>query len=111
MMASCGILEECNRTVENTAAPRNVNPRLIQYAPVPCGANPANTATVVPNAAICASDRSTKITPRSTTWTPKYAWIPVRIRLATKGASRNVNMSMLFELSERRGEQVYVVIE
>ena len=30
-------------------------------------------AIVAPSAAICASERSTKITPRSTTWTPRYA--------------------------------------
>src|SRR6185436_5737963 len=44
---------------------------------------------VAPSAAICASERSTKITPRSTTCTPRYAWMPVRIRLATNGAARN----------------------
>src|SRR4051812_43593171 len=51
-------------------------------------------AMVAPSAAICASARSTKITPRSTTCTPKYAWIPVRIKLAAKAHFRNSNISM-----------------
>src|SRR2546430_2534258 len=34
---------------------------------------PTTMATVAPRAAICASARSTKITPRSTTCTPRYA--------------------------------------
>src|SRR5262245_57390815 len=49
-------------------------------------------ATVAPRAAICARARSTKITPRSTTWMPRYAWIPAMIRLAAKGAARNCRM-------------------
>src|SRR5262245_48909211 len=48
-----------------------------------------SSAIVAPNAAICASDKSTKITPRSTTCTPRYAWMPAITRLAAKGHLRN----------------------
>src|SRR5437016_12888320 len=34
------------------------------------------------------------MTPRSTTCTPRYAWIPVRMRLATKGASKKTRISI-----------------
>src|SRR4026207_621696 len=63
---------------------------------------PYSTATVVPSAAIWASDRSTKMTPRSTTCTPRYAWIPVRMRLAMNGARRNCNTSIQFSYAERK---------
>ena len=52
----------------------NVNARLTQYTTGPCGSPPeigSSSAIVAPSAAICASERSTKITPRSTTWTPR----------------------------------------
>src|SRR5215510_8333430 len=95
------------RIVENTAAPRNVNARLIQYTIGACGSPPEigiSSAIVAPRAAICASERSTKITPRSTTWTPRYACIPVRMRLATNGAARNssIEVSTLFASADRR---------
>src|SRR3954469_11565799 len=71
---------------------------------------------VAPRAAIWASDRSTKMTPRSTTWTPRYAWMPVRIRLATNGAARNSrtlsSIALLRRrLFDRRHQQVDVVVE
>jgi hypothetical protein len=82
------------------AAPRNVKRRLIQYTAAPCGSPPdhgSRIAMVAPNAAIWASERSTKMTPRSTTCTPRYAWIPAITRLATNGAARNdrIVMSMM----------------
>src|SRR4029077_1374531 len=55
---------------------------------------PTRIAMVAPSAAICASARSTKITPRSTTCTPRYACIPVRIRLATNGQIRKGRISI-----------------
>src|SRR5262249_30304720 len=56
------------------------------------------------------------MTPRSTTWTPRYACIPVRMRLATNGAARNssIEVSTLFAPScplDRLDEQVDVVVE
>ena len=83
------------RIVEKMAAPMNVNARLVQYTAAPCGSPPdhgISSAIVAPNAAICASERSTKITPRSTTCTPRYAWMPAITRLATKGGSRKTSM-------------------
>jgi hypothetical protein len=70
MIASCGMRARLLRMVENTNAPRNVNARLTQYTTRPCGSPPligSSSAIVAPSAAICASDRSTKMTPRSTT--------------------------------------------
>src|SRR5205085_8890001 len=94
MKASCGICPRRVRAKANIAAPSKVKARLSQYAPPPCGFNPARMAMVAPSAAICASAKSTKITPRSTTCTPRYAWMPVRIRLATNGASKNKKISI-----------------
>src|SRR5438309_7196918 len=119
MMASCGIRARRPRIVENNSAPTKVNARLIQYttgawgSPLVIG---IRIAIVAPSAAICASERSTKMTPRSTTWTPRYAWIPVRIRLATNGAARNCRVvrsiaSLRSRLLDRRDEQVDVVVE
>jgi hypothetical protein len=74
MIASWGMRARWPRIVEKTAAPMNVNPRLIQYTTGACGSPPvigSRMAIAAPNAAICASDRSTKITPRSTTCTPR----------------------------------------
>src|SRR4051812_19391738 len=56
------------------------------------------------------------MTPRSTTWTPRYAWMPVRIRLATNGAARNASIdvsSTLFRpaLLDGVDQQVQVVVE
>ena len=74
MMASFGMRARWLRIVENTNAPMNVKARLIQYTigawGSPCAAG-RKMAIVAPSAAICASDRSTKITPRSTTCTPR----------------------------------------
>src|SRR6187549_3712296 len=53
------------------------------------GSCPCQMAMAAPSEAICASDRSTKITPRSTTCRPRYAWMPAMIRLAAMGAARN----------------------
>src|SRR4029079_16952806 len=92
IMASCGMRARWPRMVENTPAPMNVNPGLIQYTSGACGSPPltgSRIAIAAPSAAIWASDRSTKMTPRSTTCTPRYEWIPVRMRLAANGASRN----------------------
>src|SRR5919198_3603633 len=119
MMASCGIRARRTRIVEKTAAPMKVKNRLIQYTLAPCGSPPvkgSRMAMVAPSAAIWASDRSTKITPRSTTWTPRYEWIPVRIRLAAKGAARNFrilrSMSLLCSGGlDRVHEELDVVIE
>src|SRR5579864_90878 len=77
---------------------------------------PTRIAMVAPRAAICANARSTKITPRSTTCTPRYACIPVRIRLAINGQIRNGRISMsllrpLLRLLERFGQQSNIVIE
>src|SRR5919112_1519137 len=85
----------------NTAAPTKVKARLTQYTEGACGSPPEkgrSSAMVAPSAAIWASERSTKMTPRSTTCTPRYAWMPVRIRLATNGAARNwrIVRSILF---------------
>src|SRR5712692_7140158 len=55
---------------------------------------PTRMAIVAPSAAICASAKSTKITPRSTTCTPRYAWIPAMIRLARSGHLRNSRISI-----------------
>ncbi len=74
MMASFGMRARWLRTVENTNAPMNVKARLIQYTIGAWGSPWAagrKMAIVAPSAAICASDRSTKITPRSTTCTPR----------------------------------------
>ena len=74
MIASCGIRARCVRMNEKTAAPMNVKPRLIQYTSGSCGSpceKGNSSATVAPSAAICASERSTKMTPRSTTCTPR----------------------------------------
>src|SRR4029453_12629586 len=122
MMASCGILARFPRIIEKIAAPMNVKSRLTQYTEGACGSPPvkgSKMAIAAPSAAICASDRSTKITPRSTTCTPRYEWIPVRIRLATNGASRNCSMPVSIallrpagaNLLERSREQVDVVVE
>src|SRR6187455_1903853 len=100
----------------------NVKPRLTQYTDGACGSPPVNgsrIAIAAPSAAICASDRSTKMTPRSTTCTPRYAWMPVRMRLATKGAARNASIaeSMVSSLRlgadflQRADEQVDVIVE
>src|SRR6476660_6123055 len=94
MNASSGIRFCRERTKVKMPAPTKVNPRLIQYAPLPCGSMPTRIAMVAPSAAICASARSTKITPRSTTCTPRYACIPVRIRLATNGQIRKGRISI-----------------
>src|ERR1700741_3797639 len=73
---------------------------------------PARMATVAPRAAICASARSTKITPRSTTCTPRYACMPVKIRLAINGHNRNGRISIVsFGLLESLFDQVDIVIE
>jgi hypothetical protein len=64
MIASCGIRARLLRIVENTNAPRNVKVRLIQYTTEACGSPPdigRRIAMVAPKAAICASDKSTKI--------------------------------------------------
>src|SRR4051812_24418225 len=124
MNASSGMRRRFERTREKISAPRNVNARLIQYAPEPCGSMPARIAMVAPNAAICASARSTKMTPRSTTCTPRYAWMPVRIKLARNGSNRNCKISIrsprsflgsyaarLLRRLERLGEQRNIVIE
>src|SRR5436309_7508605 len=121
MIASCGMRARRLRMVENTNAPRKVNARLTQYANGECGSPPVigrSSAIVAPNAAIWANDRSTKITPRSTTWTPKYAWMPVSIRLATNGAAKNwrtvVSMlPLLFRAGflDRVDQQVEIVVE
>ena len=74
MMASCGILACFPRIIEKIAAPMKVKSRLTQYTDGACGSPPENgrkIAIVAPRAAICASDRSTKMTPRSTTCTPR----------------------------------------
>ena len=74
MMASCGMRACCPRISEKIAAPMNVKPRLTQYTDGACGSPPENgssIAIVAPSAAICASERSTKMTPRSTTCTPR----------------------------------------
>src|SRR5262249_5255726 len=119
MIASCGIRACRLRTNEKMPAPMNVNRRLIQYTPGECGSpfdQGIRIDSVPPSAAIWASERSTKMTPRSTTWTPRYACIPVRMRLATNGAARNssIEVSTLFApscLLDRFDEQVDVVIE
>src|SRR5262245_170278 len=77
MIASCG-MRECLllRMVEKIPAPMKVNSRLVQYTRGECGSpsdHGSRIAIVAPNAAICASERSTKMTPRSTTCTPRYA--------------------------------------
>src|SRR5256714_9167761 len=94
MNASCGMWPRRVRASAKIPAPKKVNPRLIQYEARPWGSMPTTIATVAPSAAICASAKSTKITPRSTTCTPRYAWMPVRIRLATNGASKNKKISI-----------------
>src|ERR1700758_4767828 len=100
------------RAKAKIAAPTKVNARLSQYAPRPCGSMPTRIATVAPRAAIWARARSTKITPRSTTCTPRYAWMPVRIRLAMKGQSKNGRISMFFlRLLECLLQQIDIVIE
>src|SRR5262245_49295502 len=74
-------------------------------------------AIVAPSAAICASDRSTKITPRSTTCRPRYAWMPAMIRLAAMAGARNCRIVQstirLFpsDLFERARQQPDVVVD
>src|SRR6266852_4811132 len=73
---------------------------------------PIRMAMVAPSAAIWASARSTKMTPRSTTCTPRYAWMPVRIRLAMNGRIRNGSISIfLFGLLESFGQHSNIVIK
>ena len=74
MMASCGILARLPRIIEKIAAPMKVNSRLTQYTDGAWGSpleNGSRIAIVAPSAAIWASERSTKMTPRSTTCTPR----------------------------------------
>src|SRR6185503_11478686 len=71
---------------------------------------------LAPRAAIWASERSTKITPRSTTCTPRYEWMPVRMRLAANGAARNFRISRSMGLLcpgllDRVHHQLDVVVE
>src|SRR6266849_2452097 len=94
MKASWGMWPLLERAKAKIPAPRKVNARLIQYEPGPCGSMPTSMAIVAPSAAICASAKSTKITPRSTTCTPRYAWIPAMIRLARSGHLRNSRISI-----------------
>jgi hypothetical protein len=74
MIASCGIRVFRIRTNEKIAAPTSVNDTLTTYTKSECGSPllpGSSSAMVAPSAAICASDRSTKMTPRSTTCTPR----------------------------------------
>src|SRR6188768_4142893 len=106
--------------IEKIAAPMNVNPRLIQYTLGLCGSPPkagTSNASVAPSDAICASDKSTKITPRSTTCRPRYAWMPAMIRLAAIAGSRNCRIVQSIirllsrELLQRARQQVDVVVK
>src|ERR1044072_6996571 len=82
-----------------------------------CGSTPCHTAIAAPSDAICASERSTKITPRSTTCRPRYAWMPAMIRLAAIAGSRNCRIVQSIirllsrELLQRARQQVDVVVE
>src|SRR6266545_2080534 len=97
----------------------NVNSRLTQYTAGSWGSpfdQGIRIAIVAPNAAICASERSTKMTPRSTTWTPRYAWMPAMTRLATNGAARNDRIVMSMKLLrscllDRAHHEIDVVVE
>ncbi len=72
MIASCGMrVFWCVFVNAKIAAPRSVKPSEKTYAPFECISKPARYPTVPPSAAIWASERSTKMTPRSTTWTPR----------------------------------------
>ncbi len=71
MIASWGTGESSRRLKEKMRAPRSVKPKEKTY-PIadPCSA-PSMKATVAPRAAICASARSTKMTSRWMTCSPK----------------------------------------
>ena len=74
MIASCGTADFSMRVNEKIRAPSSVKPSAERSCPSPFSI-PIRIATVVPNAAICANARSTKITPRAITCRPRYAWI------------------------------------
>src|SRR5690349_3460877 len=92
MIASCGTrLLLRVRVRANTAAPKHVNAREKTNASRESGAAPYSSATTLPSAAIWASERSTKITPRAMICSPRYEWMATRIMHATKGATMNAS--------------------
>src|SRR4029453_173917 len=90
-----------------------VKPRPEAYDSHVSSSKPARKAAVAPSAAICASAMSTNTTSRARTWTPRYAWIPVRTRHIRNGIhtgdSSGRNMSA--PLPECFGEHADVVVD
>src|SRR5439155_323744 len=76
------------RRVEDEVPPAYRAPRRGLDAERDLEQRPARNASAMPRAATCASARSTKMTPRASTWSPRYAWMPVRTRHAKKGTAR-----------------------
>src|SRR5438132_13732724 len=99
MIASCGTRPLPDERVRaKTPAPTPVNSSEETNAVWESGATPVSNATTLPRAAIWASERSTKITSRAITCSPRYEWIPTSTMQATNGASMNVSMLGLLGL-------------
>src|SRR5205807_6466400 len=101
MNASCGTrwLPRCDvRVRENNRAPTAVASSANAYAQLESASTWIRRAERLPNAAIWASERSTKITSRAITCSPRYEWIPTSTIQATNGASMNVSMLGLLGL-------------
>src|SRR5439155_24929210 len=107
MNGSCGTrpaqtvlpwLEE--RVSANRNAPTAVASRANTYVVGDSGATWNNGADRLPSAAICASERSTKITSRAMTCSPRYDNMATRIMQATNGGS--INSRPLTEPPSRR---------
>src|SRR5882672_1567270 len=88
MNASCGTRRSCRgeaRVRANSSAPTAVANRAKTYAHVESASTWISNAESPPRAAICASERSTKITSRAITWSPRYDSIATSTIHATNG--------------------------
>src|SRR6266566_7702955 len=88
MKASWGTRRSCRgdeRVRANNSAPTAVANRANAYAHVESASTWINSAERPPSAAICASERSTKITSRAITWSPRYDSMATSTMQATNG--------------------------